>query len=61
MLECKRVVNAPLILQPYIMALVLCTIENFGGACDINHQVYWPFIEDENYLARGHLRWLVGF
>ena len=52
MLECKRVVNAPLILQPYIMALVLCTIENFGGACEINHQVYWPFIKDESYLAR---------
>ena len=52
MLECKWDVKAPMILQPYVMALVLCTIENFGGACEINHQVYWPFIKDESYLAR---------
>ena len=34
MLGSKQNVNAPLILQPYVMALVLRTIENFGGACD---------------------------
>ena len=42
LLVCKWDVNAPLILQPYIMALVLHTIKNFGGSCEINHQVYWP-------------------
>ena len=31
MLECKKDVDAPLILQPYIMALVLHTIRDFHG------------------------------
>jgi len=51
MLECKRDVNAPLILQPYIMALVLCTVKDFSGACEVSHQVYWPFLINEAYLA----------
>ena len=52
MLECKRDVNAPLILQPYILALVLRTVKDFSGSCEDSHQVYWPFLDDEAYLAR---------
>jgi hypothetical protein len=43
MLECKRDVHAPLVLQPYIMALVLRTIEDFCGVCEIKHQIYKLF------------------
>ena len=35
MLECKRDVHSPLALQPYIMALVLQTVEDFYGLCEI--------------------------
>lgn len=35
MLECKWDINAPLVLQPYIMALVLYTIKNFRGTCKV--------------------------
>ena len=34
-LECKQNVCAPLALQPYIMALVLQTVEDFYGLCEI--------------------------
>ena len=37
MLACKRDVNASLILQLYIMALVLHTIKDFKGSCEISH------------------------
>jgi len=52
MLGCKQNVNAPLILQPYVLALVRHTIKNFKGSCEVSHQVYWPFINNEAYLAR---------
>ena len=52
MLECKRNVNAPLILQPYIKALVFCTIKDFRATCEVSHQVHWPLIDNEAYLAR---------
>ena len=39
MLECKRNVNAPLILQPYIMALVHRTVKDFHRTCEVSHQV----------------------
>ena len=35
MLECKRDVRAPLALQPYIMALVLRTVEDFYRVCEV--------------------------
>jgi len=34
------------------MALVLYTIKDFKGSCEVGHQVYWPFIDNEAYLAR---------
>ena len=43
MLECKKDVDAPIILQPYIMALVLHTVRDFHGACEVTHEVYIPF------------------
>ena len=52
MLECKWDVNAPLILQPYVMVLVCHSIKNFKGNCKGSHQVYWPFIDNEAYLTR---------
>ena len=52
MLECKQNVNAPLILQPYIKALVFCTIKDFRATCEVSHQVHWPLIDNEAYLAR---------
>lgn len=51
MLVCKWDVNTPLILQLYIMALVLCIVKNFKGNCKLGHQVYWPFLDNEAYLA----------
>jgi hypothetical protein len=35
MLECKRDMHAPLALQPYIMALVLHTVKDFYGVCEV--------------------------
>ena len=52
MLGCKKNVNAPLILQPYVMELVHHNVKNFTGSYEISHQVYWPFIDNEAYLAR---------
>ena len=52
MLGCKQNVNAPLILWLYIMVLVCDTVKNFKGSCEVSHQVYWPFIDNEAYLAR---------
>ena len=52
MLGCKQNVNAPLILQPYVMELVHHNVKNFTGSYEISHQVYWPFIDNEAYLAR---------
>ena len=37
MFECKREVCAPLALHPYIMAIVLCTVEDFYGVCEVQH------------------------
>lgn len=34
------------------MALVLRTVKDFSGTCEIHHQVYWPFLDNEAYLAR---------
>ena len=47
MLGCKQNVNAPLILQPYVMELVHHNVKNFTGSYEISHQVYWPFINNE--------------
>jgi hypothetical protein len=52
MMECKRNVNAPLILQPYIMALVLHIIRDFHSVCETSHDIYIPFPGQERYLAR---------
>jgi hypothetical protein len=52
MLECKKNVDAPLILQPYIMVLMLCTVRDFRGACEITREVYIPFLGHEHYLSR---------
>lgn len=52
MMECKRNVNAPLILQPYIMALVLRIVRDFRGVCETSHDIYIPFSGQECYLAR---------
>ena len=52
MLECKKDVDAPIILQPYIMALVLHTVRDFHGACEVTHEVYIPFLGQERYLSR---------
>jgi hypothetical protein len=52
MLECKRNVGAPLILQPYIMALMLRTVRGFHGAYDVTHGVCIPFLGKECYLSR---------
>lgn len=45
MMECKRDVHAQLALQPYIMALVLRTVREFCGVCEVQHQCYYPFHE----------------
>ena len=52
MLECKKDVDAPLILQSYIMALVLRTVRDFRGACEVTHEVYIPFPGQERYLSQ---------
>ena len=44
MMECKRNVDAPLILQLYIMALVLHTVRDFRGVCETSHGVYILFL-----------------
>jgi len=44
MLEYKKDMDAPQILQPYIMALVICTVRHFRGACEVTHEVYIPFL-----------------
>lgn len=40
MLECKWDVHAPLALQSYVMALVLHTMEDFYGLCEVQHRVF---------------------
>ena len=52
MLECKKDVDAPLILQSYITALVLRTVRDFRGACEVTHEVYIPFPSQERYLSQ---------
>ena len=52
MLECKKDMDAPLILQPYIMALVFSTVRDFHGVCEVTHEVYIPFPSKECYLLR---------
>jgi hypothetical protein len=42
MMECKRNVDAPLILQLYIMALVLRIVKDFHGVYETSHGVYIP-------------------
>ena len=60
MLECKKDVDAPLILQPYIMALVLRTVRDFRGVCEVTHEVYIPFPNQECYLSRDSSPMVVG-
>ena len=52
MLECKKDVDAPWILQPYIMALMLRIVRDFSGSCEVTHGVYIPFPSQEHYLSR---------
>jgi len=52
MLECKRDMSAPLALQPYIMALVLRTVEDFYRICKVQHQAFLPYQHNEAYLER---------
>ena len=52
MLECKQDVCAPLALQPYIMALVLRTIEDFYGICEVQHRAFLLYRHDEVFLGR---------
>ena len=52
MMECKKNVDAPLVFQPYIMALVLRTVREFLGVCETSHEVFIPFSGQERYLAR---------
>jgi len=52
MLECKRDMSAPLALQPYIMALVLRTVEDFYRICKVQHQAFLPYQHNEAYMER---------
>lgn len=52
MLDCKQNVRAPLALQPYIMALVLHTVEDFYGLYEIQHRAFLPYRRDEAFLDR---------
>ena len=52
MMECKRNVDAPLILQSYIMALMLHIVRDFHRVCETNHGVYIPFLGQEHYVVR---------
>lgn len=52
MLECKWDTNAPLVLQPYIIVLVLCTVKNFHGTYKVWHPIFRPFLIRTHYLAR---------
>lgn len=52
MLDCKQNVHKALALQPYIMALVVCTVTSFYGRWEVQHCIFLPYLRDEAFLKR---------